>query len=75
MNSTGGKKGLGGGGGGGLKGCYATVAKTQDSFQNMKKYGNAGIKALKYFLVVFALSFIHSCWLEHDYLVNPTQLQ
>ena len=28
----------------------------------------------KYFLIVFPLSFIHSCWLEHDYLVNPKQL-
>lgn len=28
----------------------------------------------KYLLVVFVLSFIHSCWLEHDYLVNPKQL-
>lgn len=28
----------------------------------------------KYFLSVFPLSFIHSCWLEHDYLVNPKQL-
>ena len=29
----------------------------------------------KYFLFVLALSVIHSCWLELDYLVNPTQLQ
>ena len=28
----------------------------------------------KYFLFVLALSVIHSCWLELDYLVNPTQL-
>ena len=27
----------------------------------------------KYFLFVLALSVIHSCWLELDYLVNPTQ--
>ena len=28
----------------------------------------------KYFSFVLALSVIHSCWLELDYLVNPTQL-
>ena len=27
----------------------------------------------KYFLFVLALLVIHSCWLELDYLVNPTQ--
>ena len=32
-----------------LKGCLATVAKIQDSFQNMKKYTVAGIKALNSF--------------------------
>ena len=28
---------------------------------------------LKYFLVVFTLSFIHSFGVEHDYLVNRTK--
>ena len=37
-------KGKGEGGGEGLKGCYATVAKIQYSFQNMKKYSMVGIK-------------------------------
>lgn len=38
-----------GGGKEGLKGCYATVAKIQDSFQNMKEYSMVGIKALNNF--------------------------
>ena len=33
----------------GLKGCYATVAKIQDSFQNMKKYSMVDIKTLNNF--------------------------
>ena len=47
-------KGKGEGGGGeGLKGCYATVAKIQDSFQNMKKYSMVSIKTLNNFFVEF----------------------
>ena len=42
-----------GGGGEGLKGCYATVAKIQDSFQNMKKYSMVSIKTLNNFFVEF----------------------
>ena len=43
-------KGKGEGGGEeGLKGCYDTVAKIQDSFQNMKKYSMVGIKTLNNF--------------------------
>ena len=42
-------KGEGGWGEEGLKGCYATVAKIQDSFQNIKKYSMVGIKTLNNF--------------------------
>ncbi|KAK2552400.1 hypothetical protein P5673_026481 [Acropora cervicornis] len=35
---------------GGIKGCYATVAEIQDSFQNMTKHTMTGIQALNNFL-------------------------
>ena len=35
---------------GGVKGCYATVAEIQDSFQSMTKYSITGIQALNNFL-------------------------
>ena len=36
---------------GGIKGCYATVAEIQDSFQNMTKQSMTGIQALNNFLL------------------------
>ena len=35
---------------GGVKGCYATVAEIQDSFQSMTKHSMTGIQALNNFL-------------------------
>ena len=35
---------------GGVKGCYATVAEIQESFQNMTKHSMTGIQALNNFL-------------------------
>jgi len=35
---------------GGVKGCYATVARIQDSFQSMTKHSMTGIQALNNFL-------------------------
>lgn len=35
---------------GGIKGCYATVAEIQDSFQSMTKHSMTGIQALNNFL-------------------------
>ena len=35
---------------GGVKGCYATVAEIQDSFQSMTKHSITGIQALNNFL-------------------------
>lgn len=34
----------------GVKGCYATVAEIQDSFQSMTKHSMTGIQALNNFL-------------------------
>ena len=35
---------------GGVKGCYATIAEIQDSFQSMTKHSMTGIQALNNFL-------------------------